>query len=100
MKKTKKPQPSTILKPQAKDYLLWSFGKKVFRCLIVPRPCPICRADGTLVGLPAPILKKQPDKTNVVCHPAFGGCNHGFELDIDFPLYRELLEGTFPRRTK
>jgi hypothetical protein len=41
--------------------------------------CPICLAPDAVVALPPPLLAVQPDRTTHVCHPALGGCNHGFE---------------------
>lgn len=42
--------------------------------------CPKC---GTLaiVELPAVLRAAQLDGTTHVCHPAVGGCNHGFALE-------------------
>lgn len=41
-------------------------------------PCPMCQRVA-LVRLPQSLLAFETDGTNVVCHPALGGCNHGFE---------------------
>lgn len=62
--------------------ITWLIGKRAYKCQVLPQTCPICKAKGTLVGLPPPILKQQPDDTNVVCHPNLKGCNHGFSLDV------------------
>ncbi len=40
--------------------------------------CPMCQRLA-LVRLPPSLLALETDGTNVVCHPALGGCNHGFE---------------------
>ncbi len=42
--------------------------------------CPLC---GTLaiVALTPVQRLAQPDDTTHVCHPALGGCNHGFTDD-------------------
>lgn len=39
--------------------------------------CPLC---GVLAicELPKFLKDAQPDDTTHVCHPSFGGCNHGF----------------------
>lgn len=58
---------------------VWIFGKKTFTVPILKNPCPICKREGALMGLPPPLLKKQKDGTNIVCNPALGGCNHGFK---------------------
>lgn len=39
--------------------------------------CPLCGAFA-VVELPAHLKAVQPDTTTHVCHPGFGGCNHGF----------------------
>lgn len=49
--------------------------------MVLPIDCPFCSKAATLVALPPPELKKQPDATNVVCAPFLGGCNHGFDSD-------------------
>jgi hypothetical protein len=41
------------------------------------RLCPMCGALA-VVPLTPRQLAKQPDDTTHVCHPVFGGCNHGF----------------------
>lgn len=40
--------------------------------------CSLCGAFA-VVPLTSSQIAKQPDETTHVCHPAFGGCNHGFE---------------------
>lgn len=57
---------------------VWHVGKEDFECSI-ERMCPLCGI-AAVVKLPKPLLDAQPDKTTHVCHPAFGGCNHGFEV--------------------
>lgn len=57
----------------------WLLGSDVFSCR-VEGPCQLCGAVA-IVALPAPLLAQQPDDTTHVCHPVFGGCNHGFALD-------------------
>jgi hypothetical protein len=43
--------------------------------------CPDC---GVLAITPLTpsLLAKQPDGTTHVCHPSYGGCNHGFRLEL------------------
>jgi hypothetical protein len=41
--------------------------------------CPICGVRA-VVPLTKELRAQQPDATTHVCHPAIGGCNHGFEL--------------------
>lgn len=43
-----------------------------------PVQCPMCGYIAVL-ALPASLREIQPDATTHVCHPALGGCNHGFE---------------------
>lgn len=57
---------------------LWAIEGKLFRTKIVEGVCPLCLAVDSIVALPPPLLKKQPDNTTHVCHPMRGGCNHGF----------------------
>jgi hypothetical protein len=40
--------------------------------------CPLC-GRVAVVPLTKAVLKVQPDERTHVCHPALGGCNHGFE---------------------
>lgn len=42
-------------------------------------PCPIC-SKKAVVPLTPKQLAEQPDDTTHVCHPGFGGCNHGFSV--------------------
>ncbi len=42
--------------------------------------CPMCGAHA-IVPLTPRLLAIQPDGTTHVCHPGFGGCNHGFARD-------------------
>lgn len=39
--------------------------------------CPLC-GGWAVVPLTPKQLAAQPDETTHVCHPVFGGCNHGF----------------------
>lgn len=48
---------------------------------IEDRKCPQCGA-AALCLLPFELMLKQPDGTNIVCHPVLGGCNHGFEAEV------------------
>lgn len=41
--------------------------------------CPLCGVHA-IVPLGATLAAKQPDDTTHVCHPGFGGCNHGFAV--------------------
>lgn len=78
-------------KQKQNDKLLWTYRNQTYSCQILPNQCPICKATGTLVGLPPFLVKKQPDKTNIVCHPGIGGCNHGFEMDVaPYLLYSKV----------
>lgn len=42
--------------------------------------CPRCNVHA-IVPLTQTQLREQPDDTTLVCHPALGGCNHGFAVD-------------------
>lgn len=42
--------------------------------------CPLC-GERAVMRLTQDQLKAQPDDTTLVCHPALGGCNHGFAVD-------------------
>ncbi len=44
---------------------------------IVDDRCMFCGMKA-IVELPPHLKKIQPDGTTHVCHPGFGGCNHGF----------------------
>lgn len=63
--------------------LIWVYKGREFKVQILPQACPKCKRQGTLTGLPEPLLAEQPDKTNVVCNIFIDGCNHGFNLDVD-----------------
>lgn len=53
---------------------------KVYEVFDPPfRFCPLC-GEFALCVLPPVLLSKQPDDVTVVCHPALGGCNVGFEF--------------------
>ncbi len=39
--------------------------------------CPRCH-EFAICRLPPTLASLQPDGTTAVCHPAHGGCNHGF----------------------
>lgn len=43
------------------------------------QPCQLCGAVA-VVPLTPDQLAAQPDETTHVCHPGFGGCNHGFSV--------------------
>jgi hypothetical protein len=43
------------------------------------RKCGMCGVNAVVPLTPGQ-LASQPDSTTHVCHPALGGCNHGFEL--------------------
>lgn len=79
------------------EMIRWNIGKQTWECMVLPNDCPLCKKPATLVALPLPELEKQPDGTNVVCHPALGGCNHGF----DSPAVRALnLYGGCTKKVK
>lgn len=44
--------------------------------------CPKCDAYAIVALTPKQRLA-QPDDTSHVCHPALGGCNHGFTLETE-----------------
>lgn len=79
----RKPSKRKALKPEP-FRLFWIVGtgksQTSWECPALPLICPKCDKTETLFALPPPVLKKQPDDTNVVCHPAAGGCNHGFHF--------------------
>ncbi len=80
MGKMKKPMQS--IERKTDSMALWKIGERTFRVQILPQTCSECGHDETLTGLPEPMRQMQPDKTNVVCHPFLGGCNHGFEFEM------------------
>lgn len=41
--------------------------------------CPLCSVRAVVPLTPRQIAE-QPDDTTHVCHPSFGGCNHGFAV--------------------
>ena len=43
--------------------------------------CSLCGALA-VVALPDWLVARQPDDTTHVCHPGFGGCNHGFAAEV------------------
>lgn len=55
----------------------WLIGDKAFVCKVEQGGCPFCLAPA-VTALPPPLLAEQSDGTTHVCHPALGGCNHGF----------------------
>ena len=67
------------------DRIRWAFpaasgrfkDAQVFDLEVLPGGCPMC-SKRAIVPLPPPVLAVQPDNTTHVCHPALGGCNHGF----------------------
>jgi len=59
--------------------LLWYYRGRFIHSEIVAT-CKLCGARA-IVELPPELLVEQPDDTTHVCHPALGGCNHGFALD-------------------
>lgn len=60
----------------------WTIGGTRYRCEIQPGVCPRCLR-GVIVRLPPPLRSEQLDGTTHVCHPSFGGCNHGFAIMAD-----------------
>jgi hypothetical protein len=70
--------------------LLWSVADKTtYRCPVLPDACPFC-GKARIVVLPPPVAAQQPDGTTHVCHPAIGGCNHGFEMTKPFAPAEKL----------
>ncbi len=65
------------------DSFDWHIAGAVFTCR-VDAVCQFCGAVA-LVSLPLPLLQAQPDDTTHVCHPALGGCNHGFSCKPAVP---------------
>jgi len=57
---------------KAKSVAIWSTKDVV-------ASCPLCKAPAIVELTPA-IKAAQPDDTSHVCHPGFGGCNHGFAM--------------------
>jgi hypothetical protein len=55
----------------------WIVDGTAYHSVPMTEKCPHC-GRGALVPLPAPLLAKETDGTNVVCHPNMGGCNWGF----------------------
>jgi len=48
-----------------------------------PQPCPLCGTDAVVMLSPkelAESIRSGDMETLAVCHPALGGCNHGFGL--------------------
>lgn len=80
----------------------------------LPRRCDLCAAVAVL-PLNSATRMVQPDATTHVCHPALGGCNHGFTIytedgvgflpdvalqpcgSADFSLTRNTLPDVEPR---
>ncbi len=58
-------------KAAADGVIIWS------RDDVLEDRCCFCGAQA-IVELPPRLKKIQPDGTTHVCHPGFGGCNHGF----------------------
>lgn len=56
---------------------VWFIGRESFQCTFEDGACPFCLRRA-VVRLPPPLAAVQPDGTTHVCHPAYGGCNHGF----------------------
>lgn len=56
---------------------VWVLDGENYNCEIMPGACPFCLVVA-VTELPPPLLAMQPDGTTHVCHPALGGCNHGF----------------------
>ncbi len=59
----------------------WLVNGESYATVLSPDACPECGARYTLAKLPPPLAAKQPDGTTHVCHPSFGGCNHGFRFN-------------------
>lgn len=59
----------------------WVLGGVAYPCSVEAR-CFFCTAPA-VVRLPPPLREIQPDDTTHVCHPGFGGCNHGFAVTTD-----------------
>lgn len=57
--------------------------------------CAMCGKQAIVPLSPAQI-RKQPDDTTHVCHPFFGGCNHGFSHPTTKPeMFAQCLEIEF-----
>lgn len=65
------------------EHINWVIDGTVHKCAKLPLPCPMC-GKHSLAALPPPLLVQQPDETNVVCMPALGGCNQGFEVPLRY----------------
>jgi hypothetical protein len=59
--------------------LEWHYKGSTYQCVVRHTACPVCLSKGTITELPPPLRREQPDGTMMVCHPALGGCNTGFE---------------------
>lgn len=87
-----------VIYKAAKDHVKWAIlapsgafkDAQIFDCKIEPGACPFC-AQAVVVELPPPLKNAQPDGTTHVCHPALGGCNHGFA--------KQAASNKKPRRT-
>lgn len=64
------------------DIGVWVIDGVLYEVEILPlHVCCMCGKVGAIIGLPPPLLAKQPDDTTHVCAPFLGGCNHGFHFD-------------------
>lgn len=68
----------TPLRVKVGHFFVWIYGEKPYPTTVECR-CQLCGV-AAICALPKPLREKQPDGTTHVCHPSFGGCNHGFEL--------------------
>lgn len=71
------------LDKNAVEMVMWVIGDQPHECArFLNLRCSMCGAVGAIVALPPPLLEVQPDGTTHVCHPGFGGCNHGFAPEV------------------
>lgn len=56
--------------------IFWSY-RGHFYASAIESVCPFCK-EPAVIALPPELRAEQADGTTHVCHPAVGGCNHGF----------------------
>ena len=73
-------EPHTEVRANCRD----ANGGKLKGHLIGQDKATKCQLCGAVAVLPLTVeqIKKQPDETTHVCHPGFGGCNHGFASEV------------------
>ena len=79
MASKKKTADTGIVTQTFDTFVTWFVGDTAQMCSRLANACPKC-GNVAIVELHAKLLAKQRDGTTHVCHPAMGGCNHGFEV--------------------